>query len=261
VGCVAMGVGVAAYWLRLVVYSGLYGGCLMRSGQKPGFSWGVFVRGSFCCVLASVLTLLAVPAFAGQTMIRSYGVARDRFFYKRLYPHGGWTIYCGKRWRTKRGLNIEHIYPASWMAKHVGCGTRRRCQRGSQRFNFMEADLHNLYPSLARINQARSNYGYSLLPDTPGFVEWCDFRVRKSKKLVQPRRIARGNLARSIFYMHREYGLPVPQGMRGLLLRWHWSDRVSPHERRRNNAIERLQGTRNPFIDNPCLANSLGFGS
>lgn len=207
----------------------------------------------------SAIALFAVPAFAGQNIIRNYNTARDKFFYKKLYPHGGWTIYCGKRWRTKRGLNVEHVYPASWMAKHLGCGARRQCRTDSQRFNFMEADLHNLYPSLARINQARSNYKYSLLPNTPKFVEWCDFKVKKSKKLAQPRRIARGNFARSIFYMHREYGLPVPQIMKGLLLRWNRADRVSRHERRRNNAIERLQGTRNPFIDNPRLANSLGF--
>ncbi len=112
----------------------------------------------------SAIALFAVPAFAGQNIIRNYNTARDKFFYKKLYPHGGWTIYCGKRWRTKRGLNVEHVYPASWMAKHLGCGARRQCRTDSQRFNFMEADLHNLYPSLARINQARSNY--------PAFPIW-----------------------------------------------------------------------------------------
>ena len=134
----------------------------------------------------SAIALFAVPAFAGQNIIRNYNTARDKFFYKKLYPHGGWTIYCGKRWRTKRGLNVEHVYPASWMAKHLGCGARRQCRTDSQRFNFMEADLHNLYPSLAHINQARSNYKYSLLPNTPKFVEWCDFKVKKSKKLAHP---------------------------------------------------------------------------
>ena len=130
----------------------------------------------------SAIALFAVPAFAGQNIIRNYNTARDKFFYKKLYPHGGWTIYCGKRWRTKRGLNVEHVYPASWMAKHLGCGARRQCRTDSQRFNFMEADLHNLYPSLARINQARSNYKYSLLPNTPKFVEWCDFKVKESQE-------------------------------------------------------------------------------
>ena len=57
----------------------------------------------------SAIVLFSVPAFASQTIIRNYNTARDKFFYKKLCPHGGWTVYCGKRWRTKRGLNVEHV--------------------------------------------------------------------------------------------------------------------------------------------------------
>lgn len=38
-----------------------------------------------------------------------------------------------------------------------------------------------------------------------------------------------------------------------LLLRWHRQDPVSPKELDRNNAVEELQGNRNPFIDYPEL--------
>ena len=45
-----------------------------------------------------------------------------------------------------------------------------------------------------------------------------------------------------------------------LLIDWHFSDPPSDLERWRNNKIEEIQGTRNPFIDNPDLADTLDFG-
>ena len=38
-----------------------------------------------------------------------------------------------------------------------------------------------------------------------------------------------------------------------LFLKWHRNDAVSAKERRRNNAVEEVQGNRNPFVDAPEL--------
>ena len=43
------------------------------------------------------------------------------------------------------------------------------------------------------------------------------------------------------------------------LLKWNAEDKVSPLELQRNNEIEKVQGNRNPFIDNPYLATKI-FG-
>jgi endonuclease I len=43
------------------------------------------------------------------------------------------------------------------------------------------------------------------------------------------------------------------------LLRWHHLDPVDAFEQRRHERIVELQGNRNPFIDDPMLAQSL-FG-
>ncbi len=43
------------------------------------------------------------------------------------------------------------------MGGFLGCGSRKECRKTSERFNHMEADPHNLYPSRADINRARSN--------------------------------------------------------------------------------------------------------
>ena len=45
---------------------------------------------------------------------------------------------------------------------------------------------------------------------------------------------------------------------RSLLIRWHLQDLPDDMERSRNEAIEALQGTRNPFIDDPALAGLVG---
>jgi deoxyribonuclease-1 len=155
-------------------------------------------------------------------------------------------------------LNVEHVYAASWMGAALGCGTRKQCQQTDERFNRMEADLHNLYPALEEINKARGNFRFTIIPGEHHAPRpTCDFEVDKQKKIAEPRPIARGNVARSIFYMHAEYGLPVHPSMIPLLKQWHQGDPPSEHEKRRNDRIEQLQGTRNTFIDQPELVEDL----
>ncbi len=197
------------------------------------------------------------PVLADQTQIRNYDKAR-RLHWQKLYPHGGFTFYCGDPFEDKTGLNVEHIYAASWMVPLLGCGTREQCQETSERFNHMEADMHNLYPARADVNRARSNYLFAIIEGEPG-PEECDFERNTTSRVAEPRPIARGNIARAIFYMHKEYGLPIDTRMVDLLKAWNRADPVSCHEMRRNNTIEELQGTRNPFIDHPKRVEDLGF--
>ena len=98
------------------------------------------------------------------------------------------------------------LAPASWMKKAAGCPgrTREQCRKESQRFNLMEADLHNLWPAIGKVNQLRSNFAFAIIPleewDFPG----CDFEVESRK--VEPRPAARGEIARSMLYMAHQYG-------------------------------------------------------
>ncbi len=202
--------------------------------------------------------LLVSPALADQTQIRNYNKAR-RLHWQQLYPHGGWTFYCGEPFEDKTGLNVEHIYAASWMVTLLGCGTREQCQETSERFNHMEADMHNLYPARADINRARSNFLFAMIEGEDRWFGECDFERDTTSKVAEPRPISRGNVARAIFYMHAEYGLPIDTRMVDLLKAWNRTDPVSCHEMRRNNTIEELQGTRNPFIDHPKQVVDLEF--
>ncbi len=200
--------------------------------------------------------LLSLSAFADQTQIPDYRTARG-FHWTELYPNGGWTLYCGEPFRDRSALSVEHIYPASWMSEYLDCGSRKQCRRSSERFNHMEADMHNLYPALPSINQARSNYQFGIIEGEAREFGECDFERDNSARIAEPRPIARGNVARSIFYMHTEYGLPVPTEMVELLMQWNGEDPPSCHEMRRNNKIEELQGTRNPYIDHPGRVDEL----
>ncbi|WP_422369074.1 endonuclease I family protein [Pelagibius sp.] len=234
----------------------------------------LFARAAFSIALVLLLPDLAA---ADQTKIPSYAAAKKTYFYKKLYPAGGWTLYCGARFKGRSGMSIEHIYPASWMKVTAGCkksDRREDCRKKSNRFNLMEADLHNLYPAVPRINSTRWNHSFGIirgeerkystpsdLSDIGSELKACDFELDTAKGIVEPRKIARGNIARSVFYMHQEYDLPIDKRLGVLLRKWNEADPPNAHETRRNAKIEQLQGTRNPFIDKPSLANNLRFAS
>ena len=62
----------------------------------------------------------------------------------------------------------------------------------------------------------------------------------------------KGEIARTLFYMHVEYELPL-NGMLPMLKHWNAADPPNQYERWRNKAIELLQGIRNRFTDDPTL--------
>ncbi len=202
--------------------------------------------------------LLSSPTLADQTQVRDYNTARQ-LVWGRLYTDGGFTFYCGEPFEDKTGLNVEHVYPTSWMAAYLGCGTRNECRKTSERFNRMEADLHNLFPVRAEIKQARSNFRFAMIKDELREFGECNFERDMDSHVVEPRPVTRGNIARAIFYMHKEYGLPIDHRDVELLKEWNRADPPTDHEMRRNNVIEELQGTRNRFIDHPKWVEDLKF--
>jgi len=209
-------------------------------------------------ILLTLAMALPSPAMSGQTVIPNYDTARDTFFWNQLYAAGGVTIYCGQPFTRKLGLDVEHVYPAGWMVDHLGCTSRSQCRQTSPAFNFMEADLHNLYPARCGANRSRSNMLYGLVAgERRDFGLGCDFEIDTTARIAEPPATSRGNIARSIFYLHQEYGLPIPGGMLSMLKRWNTSDPPDDEERARNDAIDAIQQTRNPFIDDPSLADGL----
>jgi len=199
----------------------------------------------------------------GQRKYATYSDAR-RIFWKKLYPEGGTELYCGVSFDAARvssvpgeTLSVEHAFPADTIAEtEPGC-TNRNCQ--ADRVQRAMADLQNLWPALQRVNSSRGRVRYGTLPQTvkPRFPEFCPGFRRGigAQAVVEPRDEAKGDVARSLVYMHFVYGLPLEDAVsdRDLLLDWMALDPPDANEVRRNAMIDRLQGTTNPLLDDAFL--------
>lgn len=203
------------------------------------------------------LTLLILPclAWAEQFEIEDFEQAKKLLW--QIYPSGGWTLYCGDRFDRQSKVGIESVYSVRWISKHLACESVAQCRQGQEQFRRIESDLHNLYPALPMIIQARKDDHYGLVVGEYREYFECDFEHDGKNHIVEPRGIARGNIARSIFYMHERYNLPIRSDKLEMLLDWNRQDPPSKDEIRRNDLIEQIQGTRNPYIDNSQLADDL----
>ena len=213
-------------------------------------------------LIGLLLVLWAVVAQAGgQTAIANYATAQRTFFWAQLYPNGGRELYCNVRFVAGQRLTVEHVYAADWIATHHGCRNRNECLIPA--YGFAEADLHNLWPAIGAINSSRGDKRFGEIPGgkptlPPSVADLkCSYkRTKGADAVVEPRRAVRGDVARSLFYMHVEYGLDL-KGMTPMLKRWHVADPPNRNERSRNSRIEKLQGVRNRFIDRPELVADL----
>ncbi len=211
------------------------------------------------CLLSGIL--LVGMSGAHPSFPPDYDTARP-LFWSKLYPQGGETLYCGTKFSGRRGrkFNVEHVFPMSWVIRELKCGTRTQCRKSSQTFNKIEADMHNLFPSLKYINDARGSFRYGMIPgEKRQFGKKCDFEVNFRRRVVEPRKAVRGDIARAMFYMKDTYGMVIFRKQGNLLLNWHEADPPSRFEKRRNDKIEKIQGNRNKFIDKPELARDLRF--
>lgn len=147
-------------------------------------------------------------------------------------------------------INTEHTWPQS---KFVG-GFSNEMQK---------SDLHHLYPTDSKANSTRGNYDFADVSNNQNLGSDC--KASKSGPSVteggtnyfEPPTSHKGNVARAIFYFSVRYKAPINQAEEEVLKRWNDIDPVDQDEINRNNAIEGIQGNRNPFIDFPGLASDI----
>ena len=211
-----------------------------------------------------ILLIFSLPAIADQKFTYDYDHVVYELFWNKLYEDGGWTLYCGLEFNNggttinDNKLVIEHIYPVSKIIEFLDCGSRMQCRdSGNRKFIQMEADLHNLYPVWQNLHNVYYDSSYGEIGGEDWRYDGCDFERRNG--VAEPRPLARGNIARALFYMHSKYGIPLDRESITVLKDWNIKDPPSKHELKRNSKIEEIQGNRNPYIDNPELAEKISI--
>ncbi|NDP19611.1 MAG: T9SS type A sorting domain-containing protein [Paludibacter sp.] len=200
--------------------------------------------------------------YSSSTYFRTTDWHPNGYFWD-MYSNYKRTVWSGG------GMNREHSMPKSWFG--ISSDEVNSEPIGS--------DLHNLYPSDANANSAKSNYalgeadGSSILPNTIVKVGPNTFPGYNGT-VFEPIDEYKGDFARTYMYMvtcYENYA-PIWQSLGtssmlytntyptfkpyavNLLLKWNSQDMVSDKEIKRNNAVYSFQHNRNPYIDHPELA-------
>ncbi len=146
-------------------------------------------------------------------------------------------------------VNAEHIWPQSYFKSALP----------------MVADLHHLMSTLSVPNGRRANLKFAMV-SKPTYSTSSGSKL--GKEGFEPDDSVKGNVARALFYFIVRYSdRNIRQGMDynsfwtknvPMLLEWNRMDPPDAAERRRNGLVEGFQGNRNPFIDDPSLADRIG---
>ena len=225
------------------------------------------IKLSFGFLLFLSLNIYSAPAYFERAKVE----AKQFIYFDR--NHVG-TFYCGCNWewtgrsggridlascgyevrrqqnRAER-LEWEHIVPAYNFGRARQCwqnGGRRNCISSDPVFRAMEADLHNLTPSVGEVNGDRSNYNFGVLPSTEHQHGACPIKIDFSQRTAEPRDEIKGQIARIYFYMHDRYDLRMSRQQQQLLMAWDRQFPVSDWEVERDRRISERMGHSNPFV-------------
>ena len=179
---------------------------------------------------------------------------------------------CGyipfKNYKRASRIEWEHIVPASkfgrnfkvWIHGHEKCKKKngkpfkgRKCAKKMNReYRFIESDLYNLQPVIGEINLFRNNYSMSMIKGEMSNFGNCDFEVKN--KLVEPPRYVRGNIARTYFYMNKNYSKFIKLDKQEIIIfqKWDLQDPVDKWECELSKKIKQVQGNANSILENRC---------
>jgi len=251
---------VAAFALGIIVVVSV-GGCASGTSpsEEPGesrepASVSSDIRAELSAAMSGHRVARYDEAWTVLTDGASIGDGRIRLFYTRRLVDARDRAREADQARDDY-WNREHVWPRSFGIDGTDA----------------ETDLHNLVPVDRTVNSARGNRFYSEAGEPHRECEGC---------LIGPGSWApplevRGDAARIAFYMDVRYegtdGTDVLDlslgdepstearqfGERATLLAWHCDDPVSVEEVQRHEAVARVQGNRNAFVDSPELVASV----
>ncbi len=203
---------------------------------------------------------------AKQTVL-GYDGARKIMFGKLFLKNdsNGYYIndvYCQKHFGASAGvavntipngikINCEHTWPQS---KFTNAFPNE----------MQKSDLHHIFPADSKANSIRGNDDFVDVQTDNGTLTQDECGTSKYGSSAasghdgfEPPLTHKGNVARALFYFSVRYKIAMPKTEEDVLRRWNDLDPVDQEEMDRNNAIEQVQGNRNPFIDFPSLVNDI----
>jgi deoxyribonuclease-1 len=241
-----------------------------------------------------LLTLLASSAIltfsttASNQSIQSFSKAK-KLLEKQVYQNNRTTLYCGASFTPKKKVTApagfstkkylkrakkiewEHIVPAenfgrtftAWREGNEKCVNSkgksfkgRRCaEKIDKQYRYLQADMFNLYPAIGAVNALRSNYNFTMLPDTKSSFGSCAMKINNRK--AEPPEIARGRISRTYLYMettYQQYSMSKQQ--KQLMVAWDKMYPVDKWECTRAKKITRLQKNDNDVVKSRCKARN-----
>lgn len=174
----------------------------------------------------------------------------EGYFVKDLYCEINYTKGVGPgNLPDQNQLNCEHTWPQSKFSTQFPT-------------ELQKSDLHHLYPTDSKANSTRGNFEFADVVSNENLTNCKASRSGASvtsggHTYFEPPASHKGNVARAIFYFSVRYKMPIGDAQEEFLRRWNQLDPVDDSEMARNNAIEKLQGNRNPFIDHPELVDQI----
>jgi len=239
---------------------------------------------------ALLLLLFSYPHFsgaAGNEKVKNFRQAIK--IAAKLHAENPYTIYCGCRYqgkvidiascgyqprrnkKTSTQLNWEHVVPAEnfgrsfveWREGVPACRRKgkmrkgRKCAERNPAFNLMEADLYNLWPEIAELNQLRKNYSMAALGGAgknPPYASFGGCQAVVSEQKFEPMDRAKGIAARTYLYMDQAYpgrGIISDKNQK-LFEAWDKQFPVTEWECKLAKKIRAAQGNENPILVERC---------
>jgi len=155
----------------------------------------------------------------------------------------------GDGYHEGNGMNIEHTWPQSLFGRGLP----------------MRADIHHLMATFQHPNSVRGSLPFGEVKGRPDYENKAG--AKRGDGYFEPPDMTKGRVARSLLYFYARYkGSPfmngrVTQFWNGqieTMLRWNREFPPDAQEMRRNDLVEQYQGNRNPFVDDPGLADRIG---
>ncbi len=163
---------------------------------------------------------------------------------------------------AKSGTNREHVWP-----KDGGKAFPAESQTGS--------DAHHLRPTDQQLNSSRGSLSFGEVSQTAGNIvkeygsTTYDNLCYRTSQYFYPGVGYRGATARILMYVQTRWGDAYNLqfvlgdgncktiGDIATLMKWHLEEPVTEAEILRNEAVYKIQGNRNPFIDHPEYAERI----